>query len=53
MDYHEIRLLLAKVLYNFDLELCEESREWIERQKVYALWVKVPLMVRVTPVVAN
>ena len=50
MAYHEMRLLLTKVLYNFNLELCDESREWMERQKVYILWEKLPLMVKVTSV---
>jgi cytochrome P450 len=50
MAYHEMRLLIAKVLYNCDLELCDESRDWIERQKVFILWEKLPLMVKVTPV---
>jgi cytochrome P450 len=53
MAYHEMRLLLAKVLYNFDLKLCEESRDWIQRQRVYVLWEKVPLVVKVKAVVVG
>ncbi|KAK8108991.1 cytochrome P450 [Apiospora sp. TS-2023a] len=47
MAYHEIRLLAAKVLFNFNLELCEESRNWME-QKVFVLWEKNPLMCKLT-----
>ena len=46
-----MRLILAKVLWNFDLELAPGSDGWVERQKVYGLWEKGPLMVKVRPVV--
>jgi cytochrome P450 len=45
MAYHEMRLILTKVLYNFDLELCPESEVWTD-QKVFTLWEKHPLMVK-------
>ena len=43
MAYHEIRLVAAKLYFNFDLALCPESADWIE-QKTYVLWEKKPLM---------
>ena len=49
MAYHEMRLILTKVLYNFDLELCAGSEGWLE-QPVYTLWDKQPLMVKVKAV---
>jgi hypothetical protein len=49
MAYHEMRLIIAKVLYNFDLQLCPESQDWME-QPVYILWEKQSLMVKVSPV---
>ena len=49
MAYHEMRLIIAKVVYNFDLELCPESENWIE-QDAYILWQKSPLMVRLKSV---
>jgi hypothetical protein len=51
MAYHEMRLILVKVLYNFDLELCEESDDWAN-QNVFILWEKKDLMVRIKPVQA-
>lgn len=48
MAYHEMRLILAKVIYNFDLELCPESRNWTD-QRVFGFWEKPPLMVKVKP----
>lgn len=47
MAWHEMRLLLAKVLASFDLELCDKSEDWTD-QKVYILWQKKPLMCRAT-----
>ena len=49
MAYHEMRLILTKVLYNFDLELCPESEEWADK-KVFTLWEKHPLMVKLRDV---
>ncbi|KAL4977328.1 cytochrome P450 [Aspergillus desertorum] len=45
--YNEMRLILARILWNFDMELSPESDGW-ERQKVYTLWDKGPLMVRLS-----
>ena len=44
MAYHEMRLILAKVVYNFDLNLCPGNEEWLD-QEVYVLWEKKPLLV--------
>ncbi|KAL5343989.1 cytochrome P450 [Aspergillus crustosus] len=43
LAYAEMRLILAHVLWNFDLGLCEESRGW-GVQRSYVLWDKPPLM---------
>jgi len=50
LAYTEMRVIMARVLWNFDLELCEESRDWAERLKIYQLWAKEPLMVKITPI---
>ncbi|KAH7066434.1 cytochrome P450 [Paraphoma chrysanthemicola] len=52
MAYHEMRLLLAKVVYNFDLELRPQSQEWLQNQRIFTLWEKMPLLVKVKPVSA-
>lgn len=44
----EMRLILARVLYNFDLELDERSENW-SRQETYILWNKPGLYVRLRP----
>jgi hypothetical protein len=41
-----MRLILARLLWNFDFELIDKKFEWT-RQKAYLVWEKKPLMVRV------
>ncbi|KAI0003504.1 cytochrome P450 [Xylariaceae sp. FL0662B] len=48
LAYYEMRIILARFLYNFDLELCPQSQDWI-KQKSWTLWKKPPLMVKVSP----
>lgn len=43
-----MRLILAKVLWNFDLSLTEVSEGWAETQRTYTLWEKPPLMVKIS-----
>jgi cytochrome P450 len=50
LAYAQVRLLMAKLLWNFDMELCEESADWLERLKIYLVYEKAPLMVKLTPV---
>ncbi|KAF9884656.1 hypothetical protein FE257_001409 [Aspergillus nanangensis] len=49
----EILLLLAHLLYNFDMSLplgeAGTLEKW-EDQETYAVWVKSPLLVRLTPI---
>lgn len=44
-----MRLMAAKVYYNFDLELCPESNNWADQQ-TYILWEKKPLMCKLRAV---
>jgi hypothetical protein len=46
-----MRLILAKIIFNFDMRLAEDSRDWLRTQKAYALWDKPPLNVYLKPVV--
>lgn len=48
LAYAEMRLILAKVVYNFDMELADKETDWL-RQKAYTLWEKPPLPVYLTP----
>jgi len=50
MAYHELRLIAGKILWNFDLALCNESKEWMKDQKVFTAWQKPPLFCKLIPV---
>jgi hypothetical protein len=39
-----MRLIITKVLWNFDLKLCNESENWMD-QRVFTVWQKGALMV--------
>ncbi|KAH8732355.1 cytochrome P450 [Phaeosphaeriaceae sp. PMI808] len=49
MAYHEMRLIMAKVFYEFDLELASGSEGW-EDQNTFILWQKKPLMCKLKAV---
>ncbi|CAK7225827.1 hypothetical protein SEUCBS140593_006035 [Sporothrix eucalyptigena] len=42
----EMRLIIARLLYNFDLELMTESKDWAVEQKHYWIWQKPELHVK-------
>ncbi|OJD14471.1 hypothetical protein AJ78_05182 [Emergomyces pasteurianus Ep9510] len=50
LAYAEMRLILARLIYNFDLKLATESANWISKQKVFLFYTKPPLNVYITPV---
>ncbi|KAK0640198.1 NAD-dependent protein deacetylase hst2-1 [Lasiodiplodia hormozganensis] len=49
LAYHEMRIIMAKVLWHFDLELCSESANWAD-QEAYSLWQKPELWCRAKPI---
>ena len=51
LAYAEMKVILARILWNFDFALCKESQDWMDRLKVYTLWMRKPMMVKLTPVV--
>ncbi|KAL0930037.1 benzoate 4-monooxygenase cytochrome P450 [Colletotrichum truncatum] len=51
LAYGEIRTILSKILWEFDLQLAPESSDWMESLKIYGVWEKKPLMVRFRPAV--
>ncbi|KAH8705846.1 cytochrome P450 CYP3/CYP5/CYP6/CYP9 [Talaromyces proteolyticus] len=45
----ELRLIVCKLFYNFDLALQPDSEKWID-QPTFGLWEKGPLNVRIKPI---
>lgn len=41
-----MRLILARVLWNFDLEIEADSLEWYHTQSIFSFWQKPALNVR-------
>ncbi|KAK6822912.1 hypothetical protein PG987_014457 [Apiospora arundinis] len=50
LAYAEMRLILAKIVFNFDMRIADESRGWLKGQKAFTVWDKPPLQVYLTPV---
>lgn len=45
-----MRLILAKIMFSFDLKLADGSERWIERQKAFNVWDRIPMNAYLTPV---
>ena len=45
-----MRLILARLLWNFDMKIADDSRDWVSKQKIYNFWEKGPLNTFLTPV---
>ncbi|KAK4097704.1 cytochrome P450 [Parathielavia hyrcaniae] len=50
LAYVEMRLILARLMWNYDLVLADEAAERFLDCPCFALWLKGPLNVRLTPV---
>jgi hypothetical protein len=48
LAYHEIATILAKVIYHFDMMPAMNLDGWT-KQRVFVVWKKQPLMVKLTP----
>lgn len=49
LAYMETRMILARLIWNFDMELMPDSLDW-NKQRVFLLYEKRPLQVKLTPV---
>jgi len=50
LAYAEMRWILARILFDFDLRGSPTTAKWIERQRSYGLWERMPLDVYFEPV---
>ena len=49
----EMRLVLSKMFWNFNIELHADTRtDWFD-QRVFTLWEKPPLFLQLQPVIRN
>ena len=44
-----MRLICARVLYKFDIELAPEAKDWLKVQKAYSVWDKPALPIYLKP----
>lgn len=49
LAYFEMRLFLARLLFNFDLEWTPACVDW-EKQQAYSFWIREPLLIKLKPV---
>jgi cytochrome P450 len=49
LAYAEMPLILARLVWNFDFQLAEDSRDWDKKSKVYMLFEKGPVYVHLKP----
>ncbi|KAL0933325.1 isotrichodermin C-15 hydroxylase [Colletotrichum truncatum] len=52
LAYAEMRLILARVIFDFDITYAGDiaNEDWIGRQKAFGVWGRIPLNVHLTPV---
>lgn len=43
-----MRLILALIIFNFDITLEDEARDWMN-QRNFLMWEKTPLKVQLSP----
>jgi hypothetical protein len=49
LAYSEMRLIMARMVWNFDMRLAKDSHDWVDKTELYLLWDKGPLNVYLTP----
>jgi len=48
LAYLELRCIVAKVMYAYDLELVDKELDWEKKSKAWAMWWKPDLDVKIT-----
>ncbi len=46
LAYAKMRFIIAKLVWKFELELTPESKNWFEEQKIYIIFQKPPLFIK-------
>ena len=42
-------MVLARLVWNFDMEISQEDKDWVVDQKIYTVWEKPELHVWLKP----
>lgn len=50
LAYAEMRLILARLIYEFDMAPSSDVKDFPKRSKMFTTWWKAPLNVYLTPV---
>lgn len=48
LAYIEMRMILVRMVFNFDMELDQPEKDWMDQQ-VFFLWDKPELMIKLKP----
>lgn len=48
LEYTELRIILARMLWNFGMQIAKENLDWMSKQKISNPWEKGPLYVYLT-----
>ena len=48
LAYVEMRMILTRMVFNFDMELDQPEKDWMDQQ-VFFLWDKPELMIKLKP----
>ena len=49
LAYSEMRLIVARTLYRFDVDLAPGQEEWHSSQNAHLVWNKAPLNITLKP----
>lgn len=49
LAYTEMRIILARIIWNFEMRLADDSRDWTDSQDAWVVWEKPTLNVYLTP----
>lgn len=51
LAYAEIKLIIARLIWEFDVELGDGMKAWVNEQKIYVVYKKPELFIKLRPVV--
>lgn len=49
LAFAEMRLIIARMAYNFDITLVEDSKRWMEDMRILQVWAEPPLNLYLKP----